>query len=463
LIIRFRSFFLLLLPIISGAAVSFSDHQLFLSDSILDKETSISFTLSKEISEYSQNHSTPTSGSISLRIAPDKGVESAIELPIIRQFVQDTLSYDIGNTRFSQTTKRNHSATFQSTWGHCIKIPTSISSNKYPFQRNKREQLFSISPRFGTVLGNQSTVIQTDIIFQPEIFAHPKEPVLLHGTTILKFITFDRVKPMILFSISVPSNELKSSNIKEKISSQIIPSLLFRVTNNFNCRIDGIFVFEDNQYFEQKNTISKPVHFSAGIAFDFHTIANQFKSKKCKTGTETILNEVTLPLFNHLEAPIHEDTDFDGIPNEFDVCVHAKELFDGIDDFDGCPETLQTKKITGIDSTNILKNINYEPGTTVLNIKSTEALATTVNQLLQNETLAIELIGYTDNSGDYDENMHITSLRLSAIKDYLMQQGISETRIAIQVCGPNSPIADNSTRSGRDSNRRIEFQIKPSK
>jgi outer membrane protein OmpA-like peptidoglycan-associated protein len=69
------------------------------------------------------------------------------------------------------------------------------------------------------------------------------------------------------------------------------------------------------------------------------------------------------------------------------------------------------------------------------------------------------LSGHTDNLGDDDANMILSKNRSEAVKQYLISQGISESRIKVNYFGETKPIADNNTSEGRQKNRRVEFVI----
>lgn len=67
--------------------------------------------------------------------------------------------------------------------------------------------------------------------------------------------------------------------------------------------------------------------------------------------------------------------------------------------------------------------------------------------------------GYTDTSGSEKQNQKISEQRASAVKDELLKNGIPTTRVIAQGLGSKNPIADNSTKEGREQNRRIEIEI----
>ena len=75
-----------------------------------------------------------------------------------------------------------------------------------------------------------------------------------------------------------------------------------------------------------------------------------------------------------------------------------------------------------------------------------------------NRTVAIE--GHTDDVGSLEMNQTLSQHRAAAVKTYLTQHGIQSLRLTATGMGETQPIADNSTESGRQQNRRVEIIIK---
>lgn len=69
----------------------------------------------------------------------------------------------------------------------------------------------------------------------------------------------------------------------------------------------------------------------------------------------------------------------------------------------------------------------------------------------------IQVQGHTDSIGVFKENMDLSKNRAKAVMDYLVNKGISATRISYQGYGSTKPIADNKTEAGRQKNRRVEL------
>ncbi len=67
--------------------------------------------------------------------------------------------------------------------------------------------------------------------------------------------------------------------------------------------------------------------------------------------------------------------------------------------------------------------------------------------------------GYTDNIGSMNYNRNLSEKRASAVRDALINQGVSSSRIQTRGYGEDFPVASNDTEAGRQQNRRVEVVI----
>ncbi len=74
-------------------------------------------------------------------------------------------------------------------------------------------------------------------------------------------------------------------------------------------------------------------------------------------------------------------------------------------------------------------------------------------------TMEILLEGHTDNQGEVQKNIKLSSDRVEQVKKYLLSKGIDSQRIQTKAWGPTRPIANNLTEQSRQKNRRVEFTI----
>lgn len=104
-------------------------------------------------------------------------------------------------------------------------------------------------------------------------------------------------------------------------------------------------------------------------------------------------------------------------------------------------------------------NINFATGSATIQ-GSTKDLETIYNILVQAETTKLNVIGFTDNTGNADSNVNLSRARANAVVQYLTNKGISQDRFqTIDGKGGNDPVADNSTESGRAKNRRVDIVL----
>lgn len=112
-----------------------------------------------------------------------------------------------------------------------------------------------------------------------------------------------------------------------------------------------------------------------------------------------------------------------------------------------------------IGSTFILRNIFFEFAKSDLKSESAVELDNLVDYLKRNPTIQIEIGGHTDNQGGEDYNIKLSLDRAKSVYSYLINNGISESRLSYKGYGKSSPIASNETEEGRAINRRTEFKI----
>ena len=75
----------------------------------------------------------------------------------------------------------------------------------------------------------------------------------------------------------------------------------------------------------------------------------------------------------------------------------------------------------------------------------------------RDRTVIIE--GHTDSTGSEAANMSLSQRRADTVKTYLTEHGVSTARISAFGRGESMPVADNTSASGRQQNRRVEIII----
>ncbi|MCB0760966.1 MAG: OmpA family protein, partial [Flavobacteriales bacterium] len=72
----------------------------------------------------------------------------------------------------------------------------------------------------------------------------------------------------------------------------------------------------------------------------------------------------------------------------------------------------------------------------------------------------LRISGHTDNVGNDATNMKLSEERSKAVAKFLSDRGVDAERLLVEWHGEEQPIADNSTESGRQKNRRVEMEVK---
>ncbi|MBC7417701.1 MAG: OmpA family protein, partial [Pedobacter sp.] len=106
-----------------------------------------------------------------------------------------------------------------------------------------------------------------------------------------------------------------------------------------------------------------------------------------------------------------------------------------------------------------LKNIFFDTNKFDLLPTSIKELEKLTDFLNQNQTVVIEIQGYTDSVGDDKLNEILSENRAMAVYNYLINHDIDGKRLTAKGFGESKPIADNKTEIGRQKNRRTSFLI----
>jgi outer membrane protein OmpA-like peptidoglycan-associated protein len=88
-----------------------------------------------------------------------------------------------------------------------------------------------------------------------------------------------------------------------------------------------------------------------------------------------------------------------------------------------------------------------------------EKLAKVAGILLAYPGLNIEVGGYTDSVGSDAMNQTLSENRAGAVRDYLVNQGVTTASITSKGFGETQPVATNDNSSGRQRNRRVELLV----
>ncbi|MCB9761017.1 MAG: OmpA family protein [Alphaproteobacteria bacterium] len=102
---------------------------------------------------------------------------------------------------------------------------------------------------------------------------------------------------------------------------------------------------------------------------------------------------------------------------------------------------------------------HFDNNSSTLKPGDLDALDAIIRYLGAAPNARIELTGHTDNTGSKSYNYGLGTRRAKAARDYLVDHGVSASRLEIASKGEDVPVGDNSTPTGRAENRRVEIKV----
>jgi K(+)-stimulated pyrophosphate-energized sodium pump len=103
--------------------------------------------------------------------------------------------------------------------------------------------------------------------------------------------------------------------------------------------------------------------------------------------------------------------------------------------------------------------LTFETGKSSLKPESAEQLKNIAEILKSFPAVNVKVGGYTDNTGDANDNLKLSGDRAAAVKSELIKLGINDARLESEGYGVEHPIASNDTEEGRAANRRTSVRV----
>jgi outer membrane protein OmpA-like peptidoglycan-associated protein len=90
-----------------------------------------------------------------------------------------------------------------------------------------------------------------------------------------------------------------------------------------------------------------------------------------------------------------------------------------------------------------------------------DSIAKAAEVLVKYPDTYITVEGHTDSTGTTEYNQKLSERRADAVRDQFLRDGVPASRVSVKGYGESNPVADNSTPEGRQSNRRVQLEIRP--
>lgn len=135
-------------------------------------------------------------------------------------------------------------------------------------------------------------------------------------------------------------------------------------------------------------------------------------------------------------------------------------------------EAAMRRELAAVEAANIQRNADvlavtfksdflFAVGSANLNSGAFTEISRVSRVLNQYPDTSILVAGHTDSTGSEQFNMDLSMRRAENVKNALIGGGVNPDRISTVGYGESAPIADNSTESGKQANRRVVITIEP--
>ena len=105
------------------------------------------------------------------------------------------------------------------------------------------------------------------------------------------------------------------------------------------------------------------------------------------------------------------------------------------------------------------RKINFEPGSDRVDLEGHELLDDLADVFKTCGEIPLEIAGHTDSQGREEMNQKLSQSRAQAVLVELQRRRILTSSFVAKGYGESQPIAPNDTEDGRETNRRIEFNL----
>lgn len=131
-------------------------------------------------------------------------------------------------------------------------------------------------------------------------------------------------------------------------------------------------------------------------------------------------------------------------------------------------ENAQVETVTdqnGLQAIKVTFNsgILFPTNGTTLSQSAKNDLTSFATSLLNNPDTDVQIYGFTDDTGTMPVNEKVATGRADAVRNFLLNSGVTASRITAQGIPMADYVASNSTPEGRAQNRRVEIYITANK
>ena len=175
------------------------------------------------------------------------------------------------------------------------------------------------------------------------------------------------------------------------------------------------------------------------------------------------------------------DKDGDGVTDKSDKCPDVKGPKENagcpwpdrdgdkvLDKDDKCPDVAGTVANNGCPDVteeaskrlnDYAKTILFDSGKASFQQQTLPVLQAITAILKEYPSAIFSIEGHTDSEGSDATNQKLSNFRAAAVKAYLVENGIANSRLTSAGFGESKPIDSNKTKAGKANNRRVEVKL----
>jgi len=105
--------------------------------------------------------------------------------------------------------------------------------------------------------------------------------------------------------------------------------------------------------------------------------------------------------------------------------------------------------------------VSFDSNSSAMKPAFRDTLNKVANILQRYPKTTVRIVGYTDSRGTAAYNLNLSEQRAKSVAWVLMDDGVSNQRVATEGRGEANPRASNDNAAGRQLNRRVEMFIQP--
>jgi outer membrane protein OmpA-like peptidoglycan-associated protein len=152
------------------------------------------------------------------------------------------------------------------------------------------------------------------------------------------------------------------------------------------------------------------------------------------------------------------DNDKDGIPDATDKCPLEPEKINGFEDNDGCPDPGEPLVMSTPERIELVQSVVFT-GSTISNSSANVLGQLAATLRARTDIVRLRITAHVQPSKSRDNDQALSEQRAAAVRDWLLNWGIANSRLEIRGLGGTKPLVRPTNKGAALVNDRIELII----